>query len=463
MTALVTKFRQLWWLRREAKCLRRSLSRAKRFQRSGEDAEMRSVLTAAEFAVRAIQRSDASFARGWKQLLTFQLSVFDVAGAEKTVRRAQQSMLPGADEATRQLALIVSETADWESALESARCSMRDGWKPAHGDDRLLIFLPSTAMGFETAMQPGLRAGLRLVFGEILAVCRAEGIPVEVRGRLANHGTPPDYTGRRYISHHTKSDKNGGLHIKVTDLPSCFSIDERGYSGWSKFSQTPLAELHLARVDLGRADEFVSGMRQRIIGGNVSKYQQAQADGALQLPDSFVFLAMQVIDDAVQALARLSMLEMLEEVAEVCRKRNIALVVKRHPRCKSAKVASVLAAGVKDGDFQLSDSSIHDLISRSSAVCVVNSGVGAEALLHGKPVYVFGASDYHHVCFRIHAKGEFEKTFEPGKMPVSPDELTRYLFLLRNEYAVDASKPQAAGVLIRQRVLNHAGKSPPER
>lgn len=331
---------------------------------------------------------------------------------------------------------------------------MRDGWKPGPNKDALLIFLPSTAMGLETARQPGLRAGLRMVSGEILATCQSEGIPIEVRGRLANPVTPPDETGRRYISHHTKNPKDSRLHIKVTGLPGRFSIDERGYSGWCKFLQTPLERLNLTEVGLPVAEKFVNAMRQRMIGGNVSKYQQTATDAEIQLPETHVFPALQVIDHAVQALAHLSMLEMLAEVAETCRKRNPPLVVKRHPRCNSPKVTKALAAG----NLQLSEASIHDLISRSCAVCVVNSSVGAEALLHGKPVFVFGGSDFRHVCFRIRAKGDFEKYFKPHEMPVSCDDLTRFLYLLRNENAVDRDDPAATRKAIYRQILNHMGR-----
>jgi hypothetical protein len=443
-SSFADRFRQLWWRGREGKCLLRSISKAKRFQRNGKDAEMRAVLSAADFAVASIQRDEHSFTKHWQTLLRFQLATFDLRGAEKTVRRAKS---PAANEVME----IVNQTTAWGDALDSAHASMRNGWKPAANKDALLVFLPSTAMGLETTQQPGLRAGLRMVFGEILATCRAEGIPIEVRGRLANRGAPPDETGRRYISHHTRSHKDGGLHIKVTDLPGCFSIDERGYSGWSRFSQTPLEKLNLPEVDLPVAEKFVNAMRQRVIGGNVSKYQQTAADAEIQLPETYVFLALQVIDDAVQALAHLSMLEMLAQVAETCRKRNLPLVVKRHPRCNSPKVTKALAAG----NFQLSDASIHDLISRSCAVCVVNSSVGAEALLHGKPVYVFGRAEYQHVCFRMRENGDFEKHFKPHEMPVTCDDLTRFLYLLRNEYAVDTSDLQSARQSIRRRVLDH--------
>jgi hypothetical protein len=457
-STLASRLLRIWWLRREGSWLLRSISRAKRHQRSGRDAAMRITLTKALPAIGAIQKSETAFARNWQALLRFQLAVFDIGGAEETSRRAAAARLPQAGETLELVAAILDATADWKDALGSARVSMFDGWKSPASGRRLIIFLPSTAMGLETRQQPGLRSGLRLVFGEIIATCREEGIAYEIRGRLANHGTPSDTGDCRYISHHTQSDREGGLHIKVTDLPSCFSFDERGYSGWSKFSQTPIAQLGLADVDLARAEAFVSAMRKRVISGNISKYEQSKSDTKLDLPEGYVFLGLQVIDDAVQALAHLPMLEMLAEVAATCRQQQIPLVVKRHPRCKSAKVSKALAKG----DFQLSDASIHDLIARSCAVCVVNSSVGAEALLHGKPVFVFGEAEYQHACFRIREKGEFAKTFQRHQMPVSPDDLTRYLYLLRHRYAVDAGDPQPAREWIRRRVMQHAGRSAAE-
>lgn len=439
------------------KCLLRAVSKAKRADRNGQDSRMRRILSDASFAIEAIRRNEPVFARDWQALLRFQLAVFDLAGAEETARRAKQLDWPDSSAVLDQVLAIVTQTAEWQDCIKDARASMKDGWT-ARSTTGLVVFLPSTAMGLETTQQPGLRVGLRLVFGEILATCRAEGIPFEVRGRLANHGAVAIEDGCRHISHHTKSDRAGGLHIKVTDLPSCFSFDENGYSGWSRFAQTPLEDLKLERIDLASAREFVRAMQQRIIGGNVSKYQQVQAGGAVQLPDRYVFLGLQVIDDAVQALAKVPMLDMLAEVAATCKQHGLSLVVKRHPRCGSPEVAKALADGVKANAFQLSDASIHDLISRSCAVCVVNSSVGAESLLHGKPVYVFGESEYQHVCYQIRTKGEFNQRFKPDKLPVSPDDLTRYLYVLRTEYALDATNPAAARKFIHDRVVQHAGR-----
>jgi capsule polysaccharide modification protein KpsS len=42
----------------------------------------------------------------------------------------------------------------------------------------------------------------------------------------------------------------------------------------------------------------------------------------------------------------------------------------------------------------VTDHSINDLIPKASAVYVINSGVGQEAMLHDKPVVSFGRSEY---------------------------------------------------------------------
>ena len=64
--------------------------------------------------------------------------------------------------------------------------------------------------------------------------------------------------------------------------------------------------------------------------------------------------------------------------------------------------ASARATPGETGEILISDASIHQLIEPALAVFTVNSGVGSEALLHLKPVYLFGRADYRHVCHEIH-------------------------------------------------------------
>jgi capsule polysaccharide export protein KpsC/LpsZ len=168
-----------------------------------------------------------------------------------------------------------------------------------------------------------------------------------------------------------------------------------------------------------------------------------------------VFVALQMTGDSVQELAGCTPIEMIEDVIAACEKLNYAVVVKRHPLCGSAVIGKYLLENEAAGRIQLSAGSIHEIIARAEAVCVVNSGVGAEALLHEKPVYVFGRSDYMAACFVCAAPGDFERQFQPGRAALSSDELRRFWYLFRNDYAVDLRNRNEAEIAIRARVESH--------
>jgi len=448
-------------LRNDRKWFRKKLNKAKRHERIGDKKGMRDALLAADNFAQSMRSNPLSFRRNWEKVLSYQLAVFDIPGAELTAQLARSMKLPDKSALLAGLPEVLSQLAEWRGPLEDARKDLLGISSPSENENSLVIFVPSVAMGIDTAQQPGLRCGLRFIFGEIVAACREADIPFEFRGRIANHGTPHIAKHRRYISHHTISQEEGGLHIKATDMPSCFSFDTRGYSGWSAFSQTPLEDLKLLEPDASQVEAFFLQLKKRVIGGNISKYVQSAAVEDVRLPGNYVFLGLQVIDDSVQALARISMLDMLEEVANICREKKLSLVVKRHPRCGSRKVARALAKGVKAGWFQLSEQSIHSLVASSCAVCVVNSSVGAEALLHEKPVYVFGEAEYQHVCYPMREKGDFARYLQPNQLPVSQDILMRFIYVLRNRYAVNVTETESARKLIRDHVRRHAHRDAP--
>lgn len=455
-------FRKIRYVGREGISLARMLDAAKRFQEAGDDAGMASALKSVDVIAASISRTDRSFAAGWKAAVEYRLALFDLPAAARLAMRARELQLPDAIPVTENLAAITAETTGWRDAIAAAAISLRQGPRNSrapHGS--LLVLVPSRAFGLDLPNEPTLQGSLRFIFGEILTACRDHAIPVEIRGRLATHGTPQMEADRRYVSHHSRGDDDRGLHIKATDRPSCFSFDTRGYSGWSKFVSTPLEEL--GRDDPSEAviDEFFAREQERIISGNISKYRQSAAADLTDLPAEYVFVGLQMPGDAVQQLARISMLDMLAEVAAACNPRGIPVIVKRHPKCTSGRVRRALAKGVAAGQYQLSTASVHSLIAGSCAVCVVNSSVGAEALLHEKPVYLFGAAEYQHVCFRMGAAGDFAKLFRPGQLPVPSAVLRRFLYRLRHEYAVDVTDQAAASAFIRRRVLEHvfAGQS----
>jgi hypothetical protein len=292
-------------------------------------------------------------------------------------------------------------------------------------------------------------ADVRRAYRAVAAALDGAGAPYAFAARLTTaHETlmPPD---ARFIGYHSISPGRQCLNFKGTDQPRSYSFDPHGYSGWSSLAETPIEALALERY-AADAPAFIAAERERIIANNVSKY--AQADQAEALEPGYVFVGLQTIDDTVQQLAHLPMLEMLAEVSAACRERGVRVVVKRHPHCRSGRVTAALRAGLARGDFVVSTNSVHKLIAGACAVCVVNSGVGAEALLHMKPVYAFGRSEYHHVCHRITERGAFARVFEPDKLPVSPETIERFLCYFRTEFSVDATDEAKLQPFVARRV-----------
>ncbi|MET3855399.1 hypothetical protein [Rhizobium sp. OAE497] len=208
-------------------------------------------------------------------------------------------------------------------------------------------------------------------------------------------------------------------------------------------------------MDASVAENYFRKDQQRIIANNISKYRQDPLDTQTPLPERFVFVALQMVGDSVQELAHFTPMEMLDEVIAACARRGYTVVVKRHPLCGSAAVGRYLAEAQGSGRITLASGSIHAIIARAAAVCVVNSGVGAEALLHEKPVYVFGRADYMGACFVCATAGDFDRQFQPGRSALSREELHRFWYLLRESYAVDLGNRDEAKKEITRRVDDH--------
>ncbi|AJD42389.1 capsule polysaccharide biosynthesis protein [Rhizobium gallicum bv. gallicum R602sp] len=317
-----------------------------------------------------------------------------------------------------------------------------------------VIVIPSAALRSNKIDYPGFRADIRFVLQTIADCLNTMGLDYEVKGQIKLHGV--EDLPKPFFSYHTVSGHQNGLHFKETDRPSRFSFDTGGYSGWSEFSRKSLTELPLHEVDATAAYRFFQQDQAQTISRNLSKYTQGPLHAADALPARFVFVALQMVGDSVQELAFCNPIEMMEEVLTVCEKSGYAVVVKRHPLCGSTVIGKYIQDYENAGRIVVATGSIHAIIAQSIAICVINSGVGAEALLHEKPVYVFGRSDYMAACFVCEHRGDFESQFQPGRTAVSVHDLRCFWYLLRNEYAVDLQDREKAKAAIYTRVKQHA-------
>jgi capsule polysaccharide export protein KpsC/LpsZ len=88
------------------------------------------------------------------------------------------------------------------------------------------------------------------------------------------------------------------------------------------------------------------------------------------------------------------------------------------------------------------EENIHDLIDECDAVFLVNSGVGFEALLHAKPIVMFGRAEYD--CVAIRATIDEIDAAWAACQSSDPDLRARqygqFFDWFTTEYAVDLSR-----------------------
>ena len=400
--------------------------------------------------------TDANLAREHMgDVVTARLSLFDLDGAQHFLLSSAVSGTRKAQKLTAEFEAIVEETVSFRHVIRLAHEDIlaRAAVTQSPVDARPVILLPAAAFRRNKIDYPGFRSDIRFALSCIVKALDKHEISYVVRSRLRTHGVLNLPTP--FFAYHTVSDTDFGLHFKETDRPSLFSFDRRGYAGWSKFSAMTLSELHSADVPPQAAKDFFNCEKQRVIGGNLSKYRQADVSNVEELPEKFIFVALQLIGDAVSQLAYLDLFEMVDEVVRTAEIHGLSVVVKRHPLCTTPEVSHYLGELVSRGTVRQVYSSIHAIIPKAEAVCVINSGVGAEALLHEKPVYVFGRADYMAGCFVCKEPGDFSNQFVSGKSRLSPDELRTFWYLLRNSYAVDLRERDRATIEIETRVIGH--------
>lgn len=383
-----------------------------------------------------IRNSEKLQRKYWREAARNALKLFRISDAHFFLDSARKRGLKRGKKEFLNLKLLREDTKDWRWAINKARDSIVDrskGKSPNARSRTPLIIVHSAAFSENKIDYPGFRKNIRDVYAVAFNDIVKKNIECEVGTKLSTHGTIN--LQRPYLSYHTISNNNMGVHFKETDRPHCFSFDPRGYSGWSSFSEHGITLFQDNLPSEKMAEAYMEEDYKKILIAKTSKYTQVSDENEV-LPTNFVFVGLQIPGDAVQELCFLQVEDMLSEIVLGCKKNNISVVVKRHPYCKSPKITSLLREGVAKGDFMVSTGSIHDLIQRSMAVCVANSSVGAEALLYNKPVYVFGRSEYMQACYVCKEFGDFSKKFAFDKPALNKIELSTFWYVLRNKFSI---------------------------
>jgi len=228
------------------------------------------------------------------------------------------------------------------------------------------------------------------------------------------------------LAYHSVGEVENVWRLKESPVPGYYLFDRGGYSGWADLARHPEAHAEaLAAMDLAEAQALVGSLREDFEQRNISKY--AQSDEAFQFDAPYVFYATQLRHDKVAKLYRLEALDVVTRLAEIAERRREHLIIKRHPLCQDDEMAQAIARVCAASHYvRQSQASVHRLIAGARSVVVANSGVGFEALIHGRPVYAFGGSEYQPVAHRVEVLDELEAAFAPSAA-CSDDERVRYI------------------------------------
>ncbi len=257
---------------------------------------------------------------------------------------------------------------------------------------------------------------------------------------------------------HSQGRKERIFHYKEAYLPHMTHFDRDGYSGWSEIA-TARKSLRAEYPDPAVADAFFASDIRPFLAERRSKF--AQPEEPFDAEPGFVFVPLQVLNDAVIALKHEEdYLQSLGNILRFLHAQGLRLVLKRHPQCRAPEVAEFLRQMVESRLAIATTASIHDILPRAQGVVTMNSGVGFEALLYEKPVVCLGRADYADMAFALtdtrSGEAEMRKALDFLRGGQAPAGLRQHLFVMLRKYQVDSRSEEALDrALLRALCLYH--------
>lgn len=307
---------------------------------------------------------------------------------------------------------------------------------------RVLLFLPQLNIPFK---EPGLAvpaktvADLRLnwiTFAEKLAAAlEAAGLNVlrvvspawKITAGLVARFRPAAVILPHKQSFQVAAPDCLNYYYMQVVFPWVFSLDGKGWGAGSSHYPVRLPPAMGARtIDL---------YAEQVSAGNVSKFAQPEMMDRQALIDAgaipdgrYIFFACQIFnDETIRFFSDVSLEDVVVALARWANERHVHVVFKRHPldRKSDGSFKSGNLHEKATGPYvRWTDQSIHGLIANAAAVYAINSGVGVEAMLHTKPIVLFGKADYDCVTY----PGDLQRL----------DEAWRYCNLARTATLRDA-------------------------
>jgi hypothetical protein len=246
-----------------------------------------------------------------------------------------------------------------------------------------------------------------------------------------------------YLSHHTYLTpsfarlRDAGTdvwHFGASDMRRRITLDPEGFGGWSSLAHKRTADLVLGDVTADEISDFFTEAHNK---ARAQAAHHPQSDAPLDLPANYVLVALQTIGHISQRKAYVPMLDMLSMVVERFAGSGTTVVIRRHPKCNSRKVAVALARVGGKAGVMVTDEPLHRILDGAQALFTVNSSAGASSLAHDVPLYCFGASDVAPVAHYIRSPEDLLAATTPIRFACPPEQRARFVFYYRNIFQVD--------------------------
>lgn len=291
------------------------------------------------------------------------------------------------------------------------------------------------------------------------AVAEAMNVPVAFRHPSVNSYQTPRSRGQPVVAIHTISDgfRPGLLHLKPSHLLGFMSVDRAGYSAWSEWADVEMG--HDAKPDA--ADLSLFEHLQASYVQHHNSYASSELETPIPQGLLYIFVILQIESDSTQAAAYMPMLDMLDTVVEWGRDAGAHIVVKRHPKCTSHRVAVAMDRIDREPHVLCARGNVQEIAAGAACVVTTNSGAGFEVLLQNKTVITTGKCDYRGATWEARTAQELRRRLDDawaGKR-VSPAVIQAFVARYIRGKCVALESPELDDQIVRQVALPVLGRS----
>ena len=222
-----------------------------------------------------------------------------------------------------------------------------------------------------------------------------------------------------HVVNHGRFEHPRVLNAGIAYVYPFWNMDPAGIRAFSSIADLPF---RAADVDAAVARPFFRRLRQRLVAGRTSRYEQPEDVGVV--PEGAVSVFLQ--SEGHRIVGETCYLDRWKMVEGVLAATRGPVVIKPHPRDKDPETQTRLAAlQARHRNLTISEGNIHDIIAASLRVVIINSAVGIEAYLHRKPVVLCGQSDFHHIADVIRTEADLSAVLQA---PVRARAYDKYIY-----------------------------------